>query len=176
MFRPTCGPGDGRKLPHARATFPGSGSGLITTNALAQRDELLIDLILLLGPTSTSEPLPLRARVVWCTPIRRPSKSAPCSRSSANRASRFLDMFCAISTAASCPRGPNSNPGASSESGVQNRPEPTPEVTTIHPALTLLNVINQWNLRHPDLPLALSVQRLAGIGAPVPAEYPIDLG
>jgi len=85
--------GDGRKLPARTRDLSRSGMCIITTNALAQRDELLIDLILLLGPTSTSEPLPLRARVVWCTPISQAFQVGAMFDKLSKTEQQFLDMF-----------------------------------------------------------------------------------
>jgi hypothetical protein len=66
---------------------------LITTDALTPRDELLIDLILLIGPTSTSEPLPLRARVVWCTPISQAFQIGAMFEKLSRKEHTFLEMF-----------------------------------------------------------------------------------
>ena len=84
---------DGRKLPARTRDLSRSGICLITTNALAQRDELLIDLILLFGPTSVSEPLPLRARVVWCTPISQAFQVGAMFGKLTRTEQSFLDMF-----------------------------------------------------------------------------------
>ena len=84
---------DGRKLPARTRDLSRSGICLITTNALAQRDELLIDLILLFGPTSVSEPLPLRARVVWCTPISQAFQVGAMFEKLSRTEQSFLEMF-----------------------------------------------------------------------------------
>jgi hypothetical protein len=83
---------DGRKLPARTRDLSRSGICLITTNSLAQREELLIDLILLIGP-STSEPLPLRARVVWCTPISRAFQVGAMFEKLTRKEQSFLEMF-----------------------------------------------------------------------------------
>jgi len=84
---------DGRKLPARTRDLSRSGMCLITTNSLAQRDELLIDLILLFGPSSASEPLPLRARVVWCTPISQAFQVGAMFEKLSKTEQSFLDMF-----------------------------------------------------------------------------------
>jgi Tfp pilus assembly protein PilZ len=84
---------DGRKLPARTRDLSRSGICLITTNSLAQREELLIDLILLIGPSSTSEPLPLRARVVWCTPISRAFQVGAMFERLTKKEQSFLEMF-----------------------------------------------------------------------------------
>jgi hypothetical protein len=60
---------DGRKLAARTRDLSRSGICLVTPEDLASGAKLSIELVLLLGPTSSSEPLPLRARVVWCTAI-----------------------------------------------------------------------------------------------------------
>ena len=84
---------DGRKLPARTRDLSRSGMCLITTNSLAQRDELLIDLILLFGQSSVSEPLPLRARVVWCTPISQAFQVGAMFEKLSRTEQSFLDMF-----------------------------------------------------------------------------------
>ena len=119
---------DGRKLPARTRDLSRSGMCLITTNALAQRDELLIDLILLLGPTSTSEPLPLRARVVWCTPISQAFQVGAMFEKLSKTEQAFLDMFLRYLDGSILPAGAELEiAGASSESESE-QPEPTPEM------------------------------------------------
>jgi hypothetical protein len=84
---------DGRKLPARTRDLSRSGMCLITTHALTPRDELLIDLILLIGPSSTSEPLPLRARVVWCTPISQAFQIGAMFEKLSKKEQSFLGMF-----------------------------------------------------------------------------------
>jgi len=84
---------DGRKLPARTRDLSRSGICLITTNALAQREELLVDLILLIGPSSASEPLPLHARVVWCTPISRAFQVGAMFEKLSKKEQSFLEMF-----------------------------------------------------------------------------------
>jgi len=84
---------DGRKLPARTRDLSRSGICLITTHALAQREELLIDLILLIGPSSSSEPLPLRARVVWCTPISQAFQVGAMFENLSRKEQSFLEMF-----------------------------------------------------------------------------------
>lgn len=84
---------DGRKLPARTRDLSRSGICLITTHLLAPRDELLIDLILLIGTASTSEPLPLRARVVWCTPISQAFQIGAMFEKLSKKEQSFLEMF-----------------------------------------------------------------------------------
>jgi hypothetical protein len=85
--------GDGRKLPARTRDLSRSGMCLITTHALSSREELQIDLILLLGPSSVSEPLPLRARVVWCTPISQAFQVGAMFDKLSKKEQTFLEMF-----------------------------------------------------------------------------------
>jgi hypothetical protein len=118
--------GDGRKLPARTRDLSRSGMCLITTNALAQRDELLIDLILLLGPTSTSEPLPLRARVVWCTPISQAFQVGAMFEKLSKTEQAFLDMFLRYLDGSILPAGAELDiVGSESE---PEEAEPTPEM------------------------------------------------
>jgi hypothetical protein len=84
---------DGRKLPARTRDISRAGMCLITTHPLAPREELLIDLILLIGPSSTSEPLPLRARVVWCTPISQAFQIGAMFEMLSRKEHSFLEMF-----------------------------------------------------------------------------------
>jgi len=84
---------DRRKLIARTRDLSRSGICLITSEDLAPGVNLGIELVLLLGPSSTSEPLPLRARVVWCTAIAGAYQiGAMFDRLSAKESS-FLDMF-----------------------------------------------------------------------------------
>jgi hypothetical protein len=84
---------DGRKLMARTRDLSRSGMCIITTAALSPGEELRIQLVLLLGASSTSEPLALRARVVWCTAISGAFQvGAKFDRVSPKEAS-FLDMF-----------------------------------------------------------------------------------
>jgi hypothetical protein len=66
---------------------------LVSSNALGSGERLSIELVLLLGPSSSSEPLPLRAHVVWCTAIAGAFQiGAMFDRLSVKEAA-FLDMF-----------------------------------------------------------------------------------
>jgi hypothetical protein len=60
---------DGRKLSARTRDLSRSGICLITGEALRSGEILHVELVLLIGARSESEPLPLRARVVWCTAI-----------------------------------------------------------------------------------------------------------
>ena len=120
--------GDGRKLPARTRDLSRSGMCLITTNALAQRDELLIDLILLLGPTSTSEPLPLRARVVWCTPISQAFQVGAMFDKLSKTEQSFLDMFLRYLDGSILSAGAELETLGASSQSESEQPEPTPEM------------------------------------------------
>jgi hypothetical protein len=84
---------DGRKLIARTRDLSRSGICLVTTGPLESGELLGIELVLLLGPSSSSEPLPLRARVVWCTAIAGAFQiGAMFDRLSAKEVV-FLDMF-----------------------------------------------------------------------------------
>ncbi len=84
---------DGRKLVARTRDLSRSGICVITTDPLASGEKLLIDLILLLGPGSASEPLPLQARVVWCTAIAKSFQVGAMFDGLSTKQSSFLDMF-----------------------------------------------------------------------------------
>jgi hypothetical protein len=84
---------DGRKMPARTRDISRSGVCLITSAPLHRGDELQIELVLLIGPSSFSEPLPLRARVVWCTAIARAFQVGAMFSALNSRESAFLDMF-----------------------------------------------------------------------------------
>lgn len=84
---------DGRKLIARTRDLSRSGICIITTAALAPGDKLRIELVLILGPTSSSEPLPLRARVVWCTPIAGAFQIGAMFDNLSAKEASFLDMF-----------------------------------------------------------------------------------
>ena len=84
---------DGRKLIARTRDLSRSGMCIITTAALSPGEKLRIELVLILGTSSTSEPLALGARVVWCTAISGAFQvGAKFDRVSPKEAS-FLDMF-----------------------------------------------------------------------------------
>ncbi len=84
---------DGRKLLARTRDLSRSGICLLTTDALVPGDKLGVDLILLLGTSSTSEPLPLRARVVWCTPISGAYQVGAMFEGLSKKEASFLEMF-----------------------------------------------------------------------------------
>jgi hypothetical protein len=84
---------DGRQLIARTRDLSRSGICVITTDPLASGEKLLIDLVLLLGPGSASEPLPLRARVVWCTAIAKSFQVGAMFDGLSTKQSSFLDMF-----------------------------------------------------------------------------------
>ena len=84
---------DGRKLLARTRDLSRSGICLITTEALGSGARLGVELVLLLGPTSTSEPLPLNARVVWCTAIAGAFQVGAMFDRVSGREAAFLDMF-----------------------------------------------------------------------------------
>jgi hypothetical protein len=84
---------DGRTLIARTRDLSRSGICLITTDALASSEKLRIELVLLLGSGSSSEPLPLRARVVWCTAIAGAFQIGAMFDALTSKESAFLDMF-----------------------------------------------------------------------------------
>jgi hypothetical protein len=84
---------DGRKLIARTRDLSRSGICLITSAAIAPPEKLRIELVLLLGSASSSEPLPLRARVVWCTPIAGAFQIGAMFDTPTAKESAFLDMF-----------------------------------------------------------------------------------
>ncbi len=116
---------DGRKLPARTRDLSRSGMCLITTHALAPREELLIDLILLIGPSSSSEPLPLRARVVWCTPISQAFQIGAMFERLNRKELSFLEMFLRYLDGSILPVGTEMDPVDSAETVVR---ETAPEI------------------------------------------------
>jgi hypothetical protein len=117
--------GDGRKLPARTRDLSRSGMCIITTDALSPRDELLIDLILLIGPTSTSEPLPLKARVVWCTPISQAFQIGAMFEKLSRKEHTFLEMFLRYLDGSILPAGTEMETVDASEAAA---PETAPEI------------------------------------------------
>jgi len=84
---------DGRRLGARTRDLSRSGICLVTTETLVPGTMLGIELILLLGPSSASEPLPLRARVVWCTAIADSYQIGAMFDGQSTKEAAFLDMF-----------------------------------------------------------------------------------
>lgn len=84
---------DGRRLQARTRDLSRSGICLITGDGLAPGVRLSVELVLLLGPSSSSEPLLLRARVVWCTAIAGAFQVGAMFDSVSGREAAFLDMF-----------------------------------------------------------------------------------
>jgi hypothetical protein len=84
---------DGRKLIARTRDLSRSGICLVTSEDLGSGVNLGIELVLLLGPSSMSEPLPLRARVVWCTAIAGAYQIGAMFDGLSAKESSFLDMF-----------------------------------------------------------------------------------
>jgi len=70
-----------------------SGMCLIVAEPLASGGEVKLDLVLAFGKTAFSEPLSLRARVVWCTPIGAAFQVGVMYLALSTERTRFLDMF-----------------------------------------------------------------------------------
>jgi hypothetical protein len=84
---------DGRKLPARTRDLSRAGICIITSEALRSGEILHIELVLLIGANSESEPLPLRARVVWCTAIANAFQIGAMFDGLSHRELGFLDMF-----------------------------------------------------------------------------------
>ncbi len=85
--------GTGRRLGARTRDLSRSGICLITCEGLAPGDILHVELVLLLGGSSESEPLPVRARVVWCTPIAHEFQIGAMFDGMSRQQASFLDMF-----------------------------------------------------------------------------------
>jgi PilZ domain len=84
---------DRRRLSARTRDLSRSGICLVTSEPLAVREQLRVELVLLLGPTTSSEPLTLRARVVWCTAIAGSFQIGAMFDSPSAKEAAFLDMF-----------------------------------------------------------------------------------
>jgi hypothetical protein len=84
---------EGKLLTARTRDLSRSGICLVTGQALQTREQLRIELVLVLGPNTTSEPLPLRSRVVWCTPIAGAFQIGAMFDGLSSKESSFLDMF-----------------------------------------------------------------------------------
>jgi hypothetical protein len=84
---------DGRLLMARTRDLSRSGICLITTEGLDPGTRLGVELVLLLGPTSSSEPLPLKARIVWCTAIAGAFQIGAMFDAPSGHEAAFLDMF-----------------------------------------------------------------------------------
>jgi hypothetical protein len=84
---------EGRKISARTRDVSRSGICLISDQALPSGDNLLVELVLLIGTTSESEPLLLRARVVWCTAIADAFQIGAMFQGLSPKESGFLDMF-----------------------------------------------------------------------------------
>jgi hypothetical protein len=84
---------DGRQLLARTRDLSRSGICLIATEVLDPGARLSVELVLLLGPTSSSEPLFLKARVVWCTAIAGAFQIGAMFDATSGREAAFLDMF-----------------------------------------------------------------------------------
>ena len=106
---------DGRKLPARTRDLSRTGICLITTDGLKRGDELMVDLILCLGPNSFSEPLPLKAHVVWCTSIAQAFQVGAVFDPLTEQQNGFLDMFMRYADGSILPRGAEIGEGENSE-------------------------------------------------------------
>ncbi len=84
---------DGLRLSARTRDLSRSGICLITSRALPSGENLFVELVLLIGTTSESEPLPLRARVVWCTAIADVFQVGAMFSGLSAKEMGFLDMF-----------------------------------------------------------------------------------
>jgi hypothetical protein len=84
---------DGRRVSARTRDVSRSGICLISDYALPSGENLLVELVLLIGTTSESEPLLLRSRVVWCTAIADAFQIGAMFQGLSPKESGFLDMF-----------------------------------------------------------------------------------
>lgn len=85
--------GAGHRLTARTRDLSRSGICLITSDRLAPGEMLNVELVLLIGSHSESEPLPLRARVVWCTPIAHEFQIGAMFEGLSKQQAAFLEMF-----------------------------------------------------------------------------------
>ena len=83
----------GRTLPARTRDLSRAGICLITGEGLPAGEQLQVELVLLICTSSESEPLPLRARVVWCTSIASAFQIGVMFDQLTRKESGFLDMF-----------------------------------------------------------------------------------
>ena len=84
---------DGQELAARTRDLSRAGICIITTQGLPSGEQLIIELVLLLGANSASEPLPLRARVVWCTAIAKSFQVGAMFDTPSAKEASFLEMF-----------------------------------------------------------------------------------
>jgi hypothetical protein len=84
---------DGLRLSARTRDLSRSGICLITSRALPSGENLFVELVLLIGSTSESEPLPLRAHVVWCTAIADAFQVGAMFSGLSAKETGFLEMF-----------------------------------------------------------------------------------
>ncbi len=84
---------EGRRLSARTRDVSRSGICLISEQALPSGENLFVELVLLIGTRSESEPLLLRARVVWCTAIADAFQIGAMFQGLSQKESGFLDMF-----------------------------------------------------------------------------------
>jgi hypothetical protein len=106
---------DGRKLIARTRDLSRSGICLVTSEDLGFGANLGIELVLLLGPSSSSEPLPLRARVVWCTAIAGAYQIGAMFDGVSVKEASFLDMFLRYLDGTILPAGAEMEPITDSE-------------------------------------------------------------
>lgn len=84
---------EGRRISARTRDVSRSGICLISDQGLPSGENLLVELVLLIGTRSESEPLLLRARVVWCTAIANAFQIGAMFHGLSHKESGFLDMF-----------------------------------------------------------------------------------
>jgi hypothetical protein len=84
---------EGRRVSARTRDVSRSGICLISDHALPSGENLLVELVLLIGTTSESEPLLLRSRVVWCTAIADAFQIGAMFQGLSQKESGFLEMF-----------------------------------------------------------------------------------
>ena len=122
---------DGRKLIARTRDLSRSGICLVTTEELGSNERLRIELVLLLGPSSSSEPLPLRSRVVWCTAIAGAFQIGAMFDGLSTRESTFLDMFLRYLDGSILPAGAEMevvDEGEQAPAGEEERGTPSPDI------------------------------------------------
>jgi hypothetical protein len=122
---------DGRKVIARTRDLSRSGICLVMSEDLGSGVTLGIELVLLLGPSSTSEPLRLRARVVWCTAIAGAYQVGAMFDNLSAKEASFLDMFLRYLDGSILPAGAEMEAmedGEESAAGEEDDGTPSPDI------------------------------------------------
>jgi hypothetical protein len=96
---------DGTRVVCRTRDVSRTGICLITPTRIASGAALSIDLVLAFGNSVRSEPLHMKARVVWCTPIARAFQVGVIFDESSDQQDSFLEMFLQYLDGSISPKG-----------------------------------------------------------------------